>query len=174
MDCCALLVFLYFSTWAHFFFRRVPENCAYTRQHTDPERAQVEASPSSAGIGMLNSGALVIVPSNAAYDMIAERMTDSQAMETYEFPDQGLLSDVFRNRWVALPYVYNALKILRWKEAHAAIWRDDRVKNVHYIWSPKPWQLKDGDEADETYKWWYAVDDDRREKEKALEIHDGF
>lgn len=159
---------------AHIFFCRVPDNCAFTRQHADQERAQVEGEPSSAGIGMLNSGALVIVPSNAAYELIAERMTDSAAMETYDFPDQGLLSDVFRDRWVPLPYVYNALKTLRWKNVHAPIWRDDRVKNVHYILSPKPWGDKPGDEVDETHQWWHAMDSERREKEKSVGIGDGF
>jgi len=103
-----------------------------------------------------------------------ERMTTSSAIESYEFADQSLLSDLFHGRWVALPYVYNALKTLRWKDVHAPIWRDDEVKNIHYILSPKPWDETPGVESNESHKWWWIYNFERLEKEKKVGVHDGF
>ncbi|KAK4163934.1 glycosyl transferase [Cladorrhinum sp. PSN259] len=60
---------------------------------------------------------------------------------SYDFSDQVLLGDAFAGRWMALPYVYNGLKTLRWPGVHDAIWLDDRVKNLHYGLTPKPWQV---------------------------------
>jgi hypothetical protein len=49
------------------------------------------------------------------------------------------------------------------------------VKNVHYILTPKPWELgEDGkgkeSEGDETDRWWWEVDAERRrwEAERGL------
>jgi lipopolysaccharide biosynthesis glycosyltransferase len=96
-----------------------------------------------------------------------------------EFADQSLLSELYRDRWVPLPYVYNALKTMRWKGVHHDIWRDDRVKNVHYILSPKPWDEVDQDGnfvgLDESHKWWVDVNKERKAAEKSQDIpDDGF
>ena len=101
-------------------------------------------------------------------------MTSSSAVENYEFADQSLLADSFEGRWVGLPYIYNALKTMRWKDVHATIWRDDRVKNVHLLLSPKPWDEKPGEETDETHKWWWAVNKERLAEEKKSSIDDKF
>lgn len=103
-------------------------------------------------------------------------MKNPSAVENYQFPDQDLLADVFEGRWVPLPYVYNALKTLRWKEVHDLIWRDQEVKNVHYILSPKPWDEKAGDEkpGDETHKWWWASNAERKTAERSAGVNDGF
>lgn len=37
----------------------------------------------------------------------------------------------FKDRWIPLPYVYNSLKTLR--VIHQNIWRDEDVRNVHYM-----------------------------------------
>ncbi|KAK4158537.1 nucleotide-diphospho-sugar transferase [Chaetomidium leptoderma] len=97
------------------------------------------------------------------------------------FADQSLLSDLFRDRWVALPYVYNALKTLRWEAVHGGgrgIWRDENVKNVHYILTPKPWELDDAQPVEEMEdgpdRWWREVDLERRrwEAERGLDGDD--
>lgn len=88
---------------------------------------------------MLNSGLLVINPSASIFSQIQAAMNDAERVKTYDFPDQGLLSDIFCRRWVPLPYIYNGLKTLRWEGVHSAIWRDARVKVVHYIFANKPW-----------------------------------
>lgn len=90
---------------------------------------------------------------------------------------------MFAGRWVGLPYIYNALKTLRWEGVHDAIWRDDKVKNVHYILSPKPWdewtkgQIVGG--APETTKdpaneWWHSLNEKRLKEEEKAGILDGF
>lgn len=150
----------------------MPENCAYTSQHNDPGPAQFQGPPSTAGLGIVNGGLQVVNPSKQLYDLILERMATSTSVENYEFADQSLLSDLFEGRWVALPYTYNALKTLR--QAHAPIWRDDEVKNIHYILSPKPWDENLGEESDETHAWWMNTHLQMMEDEKKLGIDDGF
>ena len=124
---------------------RIPANCAYTAQHSSPEEAQVQGAPSTAGLSSCNSGLLVVNPSRDVYNLILHRIDEPSLVMKYDFPDQDLLSDLFRGRWVGLPYVYNALKTLRRDGVHDAIWRDDRVKCVHYIMTPKPWDEEDVD-----------------------------
>ncbi|KAK0515943.1 hypothetical protein JMJ35_001977 [Cladonia borealis] len=150
----------------------IPENCAFTSQHNDPETAQKHGAPASAGLGMPNGGLQVVNPSKNLYDLILERMTTDSAIESYEFADQSLLGDLFYGRWVALPYTYNALKTLPY--VHKPIWRDEEVKNIHYILSPKPWDEKPGKESEETHTWWNDVNTNRRREEKAEGIDDGF
>lgn len=155
----------------------VPENCAFTSQHGEPEKAQTEGAPSSAGLAMPNGGLQVVVPSAEAYDAISSAL-GSEATTEYEFSDQSLLGDVFNGRWVGIPYIYNALKTLRWKGVHDAIWRDDKVKNVHYILSPKPWDENDEDKKKEgrdgSNQWWWDINEKRLAEEKKNGIQDGF
>jgi len=122
---------------------------------------------------MPNGGLQVVNPSKAVYDLILKQMGDDSAM-AYDFADQSLLGDLFSGRWVALPYVYNALKLLRRKGVHDPIWRDDQVKNIHYILSPKPWDEKEGEGSDETHAWWHKVNAERLASEKVNGISDGF
>ena len=153
---------------------RVPENCAFTTQHDAPDKAQVEGAPTSAGRQMINGGLQVVNPSAAIYQQISDRLTDPAFSDEYDFADQSLLSDLFKDRWVPLPYIYNALKTLRWKNVHAPIWRDDQVKNIHYILSPKPWDDDPQNLQDETHAWWLRATEDRRTEEKTKGIDDGF
>jgi len=124
---------------------------------------------------MPNSGLLVLTPSETTYAEITEAMQDPKTL-TYIFPDQALLGDVFASRWVALPYVYNALRTLRWEGVHGAIWRDGEVRNIHYGLTPKPWEEeerrgKKGEDEDEDedvlVRRWWEVDGERvREEEE--------
>ncbi|KAI9697791.1 MAG: hypothetical protein M1836_004467 [Candelina mexicana] len=140
----------------------------------EPERAQKSGPSCTAGLGMPNGGLQVVNPSSAMYGLIANQLASSSGVESYEFADQSLLSDLFGGRWVAIPYVYNALKTMRWNDVHAAIWRDDQIKNVHLLLSPKPWDEKPGEESDETHKWWWNANRERLETEKQKGIDDGF
>ena len=114
-------------------------------------------------------------PSKAVYDLILTTLDRPQTAD-YAFADQSLLSDLFRGRWVALPYIYNALKTLRWKGVHDCIWRDDQVKNVHYILAPKPWNAKEvHNDADRvTHGWFWDMNDERLKSEKEAGIEDGY
>jgi lipopolysaccharide biosynthesis glycosyltransferase len=126
----------------------------------------------------MNGGLQVVNPSKAVYNLILNHMESDAAIDM-DFADQSLLSDLFRGRWVALPYIYNALKTLRWDGVHAEIWRDDQVKNVHYILAPKPWDEVDAEgnntSKDLTHSWWVSANQERLalEKEKGIKV-DGF
>lgn len=131
---------------------------------------------------MLNSGVLVITPSPQIYAQITTALQDTSRIEKYNFPDQELLSDVFAGRWVSIPYVYNALKTLRAGEVHGAIWRDEEVRAVHYIFARKPWHEGGGvdsvdvarERLDELGFWWWEADRERRGLERAKGVVDGF
>ena len=153
----------------------IPANCAFTSQHGTPDEAQTLGAPSTAGLAMPNGGLQVVVPSAAVYAKILASLASDQ-VQSYEFADQSVLGDLFKGRWVALPYTYNALRPLRWKGVHDAIWRDEEVKNIHYLLNPKPWDEKEGERGqhDETFKWWWKVTDERHAEEKTRGIHDGF
>ncbi|KAF1849350.1 glycosyltransferase family 8 protein [Cucurbitaria berberidis CBS 394.84] len=151
----------------------VPENCAFTSQHDKPDVAQKEGAPSDFGLGMPNGGLQVVNPSAAVYNLILEQLSNETSM-SYDFADQSLLGDVFNGRWVALPYTYNALKTLRLEGVHHQIWRDDEVKNIHYILSPKPWDEEQGKCSNENHEWWWTVNKERLEEEKRRHIVDGF
>lgn len=153
--------------------RRIPENCAFTIQHSNPAAAQTEGAPPTAGLAMPNGGLQVVNPSAGTYDLISAQLSSTMT-SAYDFADQSLLGDVFNGRWVALPYIYNALKTLRWDGVHSQIWRDAEVKNVHYILSPKPWDEKDGEDGEESHGWWKKVNRQRKEAEKQRGIDDGF
>lgn len=153
---------------------RIPANCAFTSQHSSPDQAQMFGAPSTAGLAMPNGGLQVVNPSLDVYNIILAKM-QSGSTASYEFADQSLLADTFPGRWYALPYKYNALKTLRWQGVHHPIWRDEEVKNIHYILSPKPWDPEDDrDDADETHKWWRKHNADRLRHEKVDRIEDGF
>ncbi|KAJ5492649.1 hypothetical protein N7539_001395 [Penicillium diatomitis] len=169
---------------AHYPKDWIPANCAFTTQHNDPESAQTTGAPPTAGLGMPNGGLQVVNPSKGTYDKISAQLASSTA-SNYDFADQSLLGDVFNGRWVAIPYIYNALKTLRWKGVHDAIWRDENVKNVHYILSPKPWdewhaqqrgeQAQDSEKSkDPSHAWWISLNEERIEAEKAQGLNDRF
>ncbi|KAG8626226.1 hypothetical protein KVT40_005171 [Elsinoe batatas] len=151
----------------------IPANCAFTTQHNTPDEAQKVGAPPTAGLAMPNGGLQVVVPCAAVYDRIVAALNDD-ATANYDFADQSMLSDLFPGRWVGLPYIYNALKTLRWQGVHEKIWMDDQVKNVHYILSPKPWDEKEGEHKDETHGWWWREDGARRKWEKENGVKDEY
>lgn len=159
---------------ARLFPNRIPANCAFTTQHSDPANAQKHGASTNSSLGMPNGGLQVVNPSQGIYALILKQLTDPAAIDGYEFADQSMLGDMFRDQWVSLPYVYNALKTLRWDGVHSEIWRDDEVKNVHLILSPKAWDEEEGTSKDETHKWWWKYNRLRLDDEKAAGIEDGF
>ncbi|KAK9453540.1 nucleotide-diphospho-sugar transferase [Dipodascopsis uninucleata] len=155
---------------AHYPKDWIPENCSYTLQHDDSENAQSEGGPIDKGLGICNGGLQVVNPSKDSYNKIIDAIKEPSKTDNYEFADQSLLSDVFANSWVPLSYKYNALKTLR--DIHSPIWRDDEVKNVHYILTPKPWDERIA--GNTLFEWWWAVNDERHEQEKLNGVYDGF
>ncbi len=122
---------------------------------------------------MPNGGLQVVNPSKEVYGLILAQLS-KDTVENYDFADQSMLSDLFPGRWVTIPYIYNALKTMRWEGVHDAVWQDEAVKNCHYIMNPKPWDERPGEESDETHKWWWAANLNRLHEEKTKGIEDGF
>lgn len=120
-------------------------------------------------------------PSLSTFTQIQEFLDTPSKVDSYTFPDQELLSEAFRGRWVPLPYVYNALKTMRPGDVHGAIWRDEEVRNVHFIFGVKPWQEKppvkplaeDGD-GDVLTWWWWEANWDRQRVDRERGITDGY
>lgn len=155
----------YPSTWT-------PASCGFTALHADPALAQTSGG-APGPLGVLNSGLLVLRPSAVYYALIHEHMQLHGAK--YIFPDQDVVANTFPGRWVPLPYVYNALKPLRFKGVHDSIWRDDSVKNIHYILAPKPWDRDEHDEKNvqnELDWWWIEANKKRKAAEEASGISD--
>lgn len=125
---------------------------------------------------MLNSGVLVVRPSTERYSEITAALREPERLDKYYFPDQELLSDVFSGRWVALPYVYNALKTLCIEGVHDVIWKNEEVRIVHYIFAAKPWHetRKEGQTAglDEMETWWWRANWQRMDMERKAGIRD--
>ncbi|KAA8902586.1 nucleotide-diphospho-sugar transferase [Sphaerosporella brunnea] len=155
---------------AHYPRDWIPDNCAYTSQHSTPSLAAETGAAASFGLGILNGGLQVVNPSLETYDIILNTIRSPAKTLNYDFADQSLLSDAFAGRWVPLSYKYNALKTMRW--CHKEIWRDDDVKNVHYILAPKPWE--DRESSDPTHTWWWEFNERRLADEKERGLKDGW
>ncbi|KAJ8660065.1 hypothetical protein O0I10_004293 [Lichtheimia ornata] len=119
-----------------------PTDCAYN-------------NPQGAKVNYFNSGLIVLRPSHAKFQAIMEKIYGTNNLTSYTFPDQDFLNEVFNEKWVKLPYIYNALKTL--PVTHAGMWRLEHVKNIHFILTRKPW---DGEGEDDRYLhnvWWEHV-----------------
>ncbi|KAH7909110.1 glycosyltransferase family 8 protein [Hygrophoropsis aurantiaca] len=137
----------------------VPANCAYTPlEHpsclTSPP-VITESSPRP--YTQLNSGLVVLNPSVALGEAVVNHLFTSPLVSTWSFPDQDLLSDLFKGKWKPLPWCYNALKTLM--VIHKPIWRDDEIRCLHYILADKPWQARVGLDSSGDYakshRWWW-------------------
>lgn len=112
------------------------------------------------GLSKCNSGILVVEPSLELFNQILEKLNDPEATSKYIFPDQDLLADVFYQNWLTISYIYNCLKTF--KSQHPQLWDLSRIKNIHYILSPKPWSV-DRSYHDEsgTFELWWNMNDER-------------
>jgi lipopolysaccharide biosynthesis glycosyltransferase len=137
---------------------RIPENCAHTSVvHptgiTSPPQITV-SSPRP--YTLLNSGTVVLTPSRELAEAVKHYLHTSPLVPTFSFPDQDLLAAYFHGKWKPLPYIYNALKTLRY--IHKPLWRDEEVKCLHYILHDKPWNTPPGTagEYEELNSWWWS------------------
>lgn len=145
------------------------ENCVYTNHdhylaesyESYPDVDQSILGPAcNAGLGLLNSGILVIRPDEQVFNLIQSQLLLPKTLE-YKFPDQDLLADVFKGRWLAISYVYNALKTFQ--TCHEPLWDLSQIKNIHYILSPKPWNVKraQGHSIDPSFDLWWNANEER-------------
>ncbi|GAA3549781.1 glycosyltransferase [Microlunatus spumicola] len=109
-----------------------PGGCAYTYLAGAGPEPEVEVPDP-----YFNGGILVIRPDLAIFDALLGELAAVEDLSRYVFAEQDFLNEHFRDRWVALPYVYNALKTLPFQ--HPALWDPAAVKNIHFI-IDKPWE----------------------------------
>lgn len=124
-----------------------PENCHYTWQ------ARGEPAPASLD-RYLNGGFLVLKPDQGVFEWLQRKVVAIDDLRRYPFSEQDLLNEVFEHRWLPLPYIYNALKTLPFQ--HSAIWRQEEVKNLHFILA-KPW-ARDLNQPESQHDRYYALD----------------
>ncbi|KAK9766141.1 hypothetical protein K7432_004994 [Basidiobolus ranarum] len=134
----------------------IPENCAHT---TLNETAITDRNSTQTVHDYFNSGLLVLTPSQNLFQRMVRELEKTQNLNRYTFPDQDFLNEIFRNNWIPLPYIYNALKPMKY--CHSNIWSLEDIKNIHYILE-KPWDidlsnLKESGPFDDLYKLWWDV-----------------
>ncbi|PQE22236.1 hypothetical protein CJF32_00004604 [Rutstroemia sp. NJR-2017a WRK4] len=141
------------------------ENCAYTGFAHPKALAHPPLVP-KIGAGknthtLLNGGMFLFEPSEATWNDMWKFVAEHKAeLRNYQFPDQDLLAEWWRDRWYAVGWKYNALKT--WRYWHPDMWRDDQVSCLHYI-VDKPWSKRIGADGKggylgkdgETHRWWW-------------------
>ncbi|KAF8761094.1 Glycosyl transferase family 8 [Rhizoctonia solani] len=142
----------------------IPINCGHTYSKPagpGPDALCTAFQPlpeSGITLHSINSGIVVLNPTEKLNDEIIDGLHNDPNVTRYGFPDQDFLSSHFKNRVKFLGYEYNALKPMR--KCHSAIWRDENIRNVHYIFKDKPWVLpEDTEKLDEQFHvihgWWW-------------------
>ncbi|KAK4056588.1 hypothetical protein OIO90_002436 [Microbotryomycetes sp. JL221] len=143
---------------AHYPKDWVPENCGHRLSRgIVPGQPEDFSKPTH---HLLNSGLVVLTPSPDTFSKIWHTLQFDPLVKTFQFPDQDLLALVFKSKFKPLSYRYNALKTL--KQAHDDMWRDEDVKNIHYIMD-KPWFKRPRDDQsahqDLNLLWWQAYEE---------------
>lgn len=111
---------------------------------------------------LLNGGLFVYHPSEELWTSMLDHFHTSAKLSSYQFPDQDFMADFFHNRWLPLPWRYNALKTM--KQWHTNIWRDTEICGLHYI-VDKPWERRIASDGVAghlgrdgiTHSWWWEV-----------------
>ena len=157
-----------------------PKNCAYTTQsHPEALTKPIQPTPSSRRTyHAINTGTILYHPSPKLSADILNYFNTTDKLESFKCPDQDLLETFFHNRFITLPWKYNATKTMR--RRHPNIWRDDKVVSLHYI-VEKPWSARVGKDGKagymgldgETHQWWWDKYEEwkkLRESEGAVEV----
>jgi lipopolysaccharide biosynthesis glycosyltransferase len=108
----------------------------------------------------LNGGMFVFKPSSKLWNELINNFNTNDHLGDMKFPDQDFLAEFFEDRWVSMPWRFNALKT--WRYWHPNIWRDESVICLHYI-VDKPWASRAAEDGTagykgndgETHAWWW-------------------
>ena len=131
-----------------------PAGCAYTYLAGAEPGAETDVVDP-----YFNGGTLVLRPDLAVFDALVRELGEVEDLSRYVFAEQDFLNEHFHGRWVALPYVYNALKTLPFQ--HPELWDPAAVKNIHFI-IDKPWESEPDPTsryADLERQWWDVAAD---------------
>ncbi|GME93597.1 unnamed protein product [[Candida] boidinii] len=156
-------------------------NCKHTLDKDNEDNDENEYEYED--LHLCNSGLLVIDPLPEYYELILKALNNEEKTKNYIFPDQDLISDIFKGKWLSLSYIYNCLKTFNL--IHKDIWDINEIKIIHYILTPKPWNLLKNDYSNElidnqiekgngnektnkkfnddteTFKYWFDIDNKR-------------
>ncbi|WWC61245.1 uncharacterized protein I303_103826 [Kwoniella dejecticola CBS 10117] len=130
------------SAWAPSDWTR--DNCGFTPSHGSQAISHPGPAQPNGTHSFLNSGLVVLTPSTALLQRI-HRLVESPSGEDqarikeWAFPDQDLFADLFRGKWISIPWIYNAIKTMRYW--HGNFYNDEEVRNLHYI-CKKPWTYR--------------------------------
>ncbi|WWC69587.1 uncharacterized protein I206_103530 [Kwoniella pini CBS 10737] len=130
------------SSWAPSDWIR--DNCGYTpSQGSEAINHPGPAQPNGTH-SFLNSGLVVLTPSLELLKKIrnlieSDSEEDKNRIKEWAFPDQDLFADLFRGKWISIPWIYNTIKTMRYW--HGNFYNDEQVKNLHYI-CKKPWTYR--------------------------------
>lgn len=124
----------------YFILLRIPAHCAHSsvKHPTAPPPGIRKDSPRP--YSQLNSGTVVLNPSLAISASIEHRLQTCPYVTGWVFPDQDLLSEHFKGKWIPLAWYYNALRSLY--VVHPDLWADHEIRCLHYIFADKPWQSR--------------------------------
>ncbi|KAL0579118.1 hypothetical protein V5O48_002901 [Marasmius crinis-equi] len=142
--------------FAHYPADWIPENCAHTAVENPRAPPPSWAPGKPRPYSQLNSGTVVLNPSRELAQKVVHYLNTAD-ISSFSFPDQDLLSALFKGEWTPLNWYYNALKTLR--VIHQKEWDDNEIRCLHYILPEKPWHARDlpaGDPYREMNSWWWT------------------
>ncbi|KAL9131181.1 MAG: hypothetical protein Q9217_000834 [Psora testacea] len=149
--------------------------CPYTPLRHPSSLHTATPIPSSSAppdtYALLNGGLFIYQPSERLWTAILRHFHTSPALSSYMFPDQDFLADFFCQKWLPLPWKYNAIKTM--ENWHRNIWRDEEVHGLHYI-VDKPWHRRVASDEiaghlgrdGKTHAWWWEMWEEWRRERK--------
>lgn len=145
----------------------ISDNCTFTGWGKKLDGREPPLGPAvddKHGLMICNGGLQLVEPSKEKYQKILAKMDDDSL--DYDFADQSLLSDLFKGKWIGLSHGYNYLKTMRLIHQELDF---SQVKNIHYILTPKPWNVdRSFDDTTKTFSFWWDINDERLDAEKKL------
>ena len=159
------------------------ENCAWTSLEHPKSLTSATPVPTTQAPPhthcLLNGGLFLYHPSEELWTSMLDHFHTSPKLSSYQFPDQDFMADYFHNRWLPLPWRYNALKTM--KQWHTNIWRDTEVCGLHYI-VDKPWEKRIASDGVAghlgrdgiTHSWWWEVWDHWRTERLEAKAQDAM
>eukprot|EP00898_Chlorokybus_atmophyticus_P005179 jgi/Chlat1/5662/Chrsp37S05480 len=73
-----------------------------------------------------NAGLMVLKPDRAVFDAMGRYLSNGYDFTKYQFAEQDFLNEFYTNRWAALPYTCNAMKLLPY--FHKDMWSAAELK----------------------------------------------
>ena len=137
-------------------------NCAYSQPVARENKGTPILASSPETHHLLNSGLFVYEPNLEGWNEMMDKFNTSDQVPHYKLPDQDFLTDFYRNKWLPLPWSWNAIKTMRYW--HPKLWVDENVHILHYI-VDKPWNRRLASDGiaghlgrdGVTHQWWWNI-----------------